>query len=80
VRAVEQGLPLVRVANTGVSAVIDPAGRVLAAIPLGEAGFLDHPVPAPLPATLYARTGDWPVFVVLLATLAGAALRRRVSH
>jgi apolipoprotein N-acyltransferase len=80
VRAVEQGLPLVRAANTGVSAVIDPAGRILAQLPLGEAGFLDHPVPAPLPPTLYARTGDWPVLVLILATLSGAILRRRLSH
>jgi apolipoprotein N-acyltransferase len=80
VRAVEQGLPLVRVANTGVSAVIDPAGRILAEIPLGQAGFLDHPVPAARPPTLHARTGDWPVFVLVLATLAGGILRRRLSH
>jgi apolipoprotein N-acyltransferase len=80
VRAVEQGLPLVRVANTGVSAVIDPAGRVMAAIPLGEAGFLDHPVPAPLPPTLYARVGDLPILGLIVALLTGIALRRRVSH
>lgn len=80
VRAVEQGLPMVRAANTGVSAVIDPAGRILAAIPLNEAGFLDHALPAPLPPTVYARTGDWPVIVVLLATLGGLLLRRRLSR
>jgi apolipoprotein N-acyltransferase len=80
VRAVEQGLPLVRVANTGVSAVIDPAGRVLAEIPLGQAGFLDHAIPAPRPPTLYARMGDLPVLGVIVALLAGVALRRRVSH
>ena len=71
---------MVRAANTGVSAVIDPAGRILASIPLNEAGYLDHAVPAPLAPTLYARTGDWPVLVVVLATLAGAGLRRRLSH
>jgi apolipoprotein N-acyltransferase len=80
VRAVEQGLPMVRAANTGVSAVIDPGGRILAAIPLNEAGFLDHALPAPLPPTVYARTGDWPVVVVLLATLGGLLLRRRLSR
>jgi apolipoprotein N-acyltransferase len=80
VRAVEQGLPMVRAANTGVSAVIDPAGRILASIPLNEAGFLDQAVPAPLPPTLYARTGDWPALVVVLATLAGAGFSRRLSH
>lgn len=65
-RAVEQGLPMVRVANTGVSAVIDPQGRVLESIPLGEAGFRDVALPAPLPPTLYARTGDGPVLLLLV--------------
>ncbi len=78
-RAVEQGLPLVRVANTGVSAVIDASGRIGGSIPLGEAGWLDVRLPEARPPTLYARTGDWPVFVLLLATLAGAFLVRRLS-
>jgi apolipoprotein N-acyltransferase len=80
VRAVEQGLPLVRVANTGVSAVIDPAGRILAEIPLGQAGFLDQAIPAPVAPTLYASMGDLPILGLIVATLAGAFLRRRVSH
>jgi len=80
VRAVEQGLPMVRVANTGVSAVIDAGGRVLASIPLGEAGWLDTPLPPAHAPTLYARTGDWPVFVLMLATLAGLAAGRKLSH
>ncbi|MGD9865846.1 MAG: apolipoprotein N-acyltransferase [Pseudodonghicola sp.] len=65
-RAIEQGLPLVRAANTGVSAVIDPQGRLLSQIPLGQAGYADAALPEPLPPTLYARTGDLPVFLLLL--------------
>lgn len=65
-RAVEQGLPMVRVANTGVSAVIDPHGRIIDSIPLGEAGSRDIALPAPLPATLYARIGDGPVLLLLV--------------
>ncbi len=69
-RAVEQGLPLVRSANTGVSAVIGPYGRILESLPLGESGHLDVPLPAPRPATIYARTGDLPVVLLLLMGLA----------
>jgi len=76
-RAVEQGLPMVRVANTGVSAMIDARGRVTAEIALGEAGWVDALLPKALPPTLYARTGDWPVLALLVAILGGAALMRR---
>ncbi len=75
-RAIEQGLPLVRVANTGVSAVIDAKGRVIATIPLGKAAFLDASLPAALPPTPYARFGEAPA-LVLLAGLAAALLTRR---
>ena len=70
-RAVEQGLPMVRVANTGISAVIDARGGISSALPLGEAGFIDSPLPPSLPPTIYSRTGDWPAFFVLLGLVAG---------
>ena len=76
-RAIEQGLPVVRVANTGVSAVIDARGRVRAELPLGTQGFLDAALPAALPATIYARTGDWPALAALvLLGLLVAGVRR----
>ena len=66
-RAVEQGLPLVRAANNGISGVIDPVGRVLAYLPLDAVGVLDAPLPDPLPGpTLYARWGDWTLLCILL--------------
>ena len=73
-RAVEQGLPLIRAANTGVSAVIDPDGRVLWSLALGEAGYLDAPLPTPRAPTVYARTGDWPVAIILLLSLGALIL------
>lgn len=57
-RAIEEGLPVVRVANGGMSGVIDARGHVLAALPLGARTHLDVVLPPPLPPPLYARLGD----------------------
>ena len=79
-RAVEQGLPVVRVANTGISGVIDPLGRVVASMPLGHSGILDVALPAPLEhPTPWSRYGNWTLLVILLPGLAfiAAALIRR---
>ena len=57
-RAIEEGLPLVRAANTGISAVVDPFGRVVASLPLGVEGVLDAQLPQPIAPTPYARLGD----------------------
>jgi apolipoprotein N-acyltransferase len=70
-RAIETGLPLVRAANTGVSAVIDPLGRTIESLPLGAEGVLDSPLPQPVAQPLYARTGDLPVGLLLVLALAG---------
>jgi apolipoprotein N-acyltransferase len=79
-RAIEQGLPLVRVANTGVTAVYDARGRLTAGLPFGTAAYLDARLPAALPVTPYARYGEIPL-LVMLAGLAAAAFhpRRRLS-
>jgi apolipoprotein N-acyltransferase len=58
VRAIEQGLPLVRAANTGVSAIIDPLGRIVRSLPLGTEGLIDGALPQPIAPTAYVRAGD----------------------
>ena len=57
-RAIEQGIPIVRAANTGISAVIDGRGRILASLPLGSEGILDAQLPMATAPTLYAKIGD----------------------
>ncbi|OSP56852.1 apolipoprotein N-acyltransferase [Pseudoruegeria sp. SK021] len=76
-RAVEQGLPLVRAANTGISAVIDPAGRIVSALPLNVEGALDAALPAALPPTLFARVANVPLLIILAALAAGVVVTRR---
>ncbi len=67
-RAIEEGLPVIRAANTGISAVIDGYGRILRRVPLNTEGVIDAALPRALPATVYARYGD---LIVLLMILAG---------
>jgi len=56
-RAIEQGLPMVRSANTGVSAIIDPYGVIISMIGMGREGYLDGSLPARLSPTLYSQLG-----------------------
>ena len=78
-RAVEQGLPLVRAANTGISAVVDAYGRVVAHIGLNRKGVVDVSLPKPIfPVTMYGRFGDGiPLILLLITAVAGFAISRR---
>lgn len=77
-RALELGLPLVRDANTGISAVVDGHGRIVASLPVGVEGVLDSALPARLPGrTPYAAFGDLPFAIMLGLTLAVAIAARR---
>ena len=78
-RAAELGLPLVRVANTGITAVVDPYGRVLDALPLNARGVLDSPLPKALDElTPFARLGHVPLVMMmgLLLMIAGLGCLR----
>jgi apolipoprotein N-acyltransferase len=79
VRAIEEGLPLVRAANTGVSAVIDPMGRIVNSLPLGTEGVLDAVLPRSISPPLYLRTGDATVGLILALGLV-ILIRRRVRR
>ncbi|MEQ1696811.1 MAG: apolipoprotein N-acyltransferase [Hyphomicrobiaceae bacterium] len=70
IRAVEQGLPVVRAANNGISGVIDPEGRILRLISLNERSTSDSTLPAKRLETVYARWGD-SVFWLNLLIFAG---------
>ena len=71
-RAIEEGLPVARAANTGISAVIDPYGRPIATLDLGKVGIVDAALPQALTATIYARFGDIG-FLLMLIFFAGSA-------
>jgi apolipoprotein N-acyltransferase len=75
-RAVEQGLPVVRAANTGISAVIDPFGRIVARLGLGVEGVLDSTLPVAIAPTVYARSGDIPAAIIVAAALIFVVRRR----
>jgi len=72
-RAIEEGLPMVRATPTGISAVIDARGRVVARLGSGQVGVIDAALPAAAALTLYARFGELSLAVMLLISAAFAA-------
>lgn len=83
-RAIELGLPVLRAANTGISAIIDARGRVAsdvnghpALLGLNMRGFIDGHVPGALSVTPYARFGDFPLGFLLIGGLALSWLKKR---
>lgn len=76
-RAIEEGLPMARAANTGISAVIDPYGRILSQLPLGVDAVLDSPLPQKIEPTVFARW-PWisPLVLWVAALLLGLAFAR----
>src|SRR5262249_51375707 len=79
VRPVEEGLPLVRPANSGISAIVDAYGRVVGELGLGVTGIVDGNLPSPLALTPYGQFGDW-IASVLVVMTAGVGLLAQVSR
>ncbi len=73
-RSIEEGLPMIRAANTGISAIIDPYGRVLDQRPLGSEAVLDSPLPAAIAAPVFSRHGYATSLAVWLLALIGSQL------
>lgn len=80
VRAIEEGLPIARAANTGISAIIDPLGRLVSMLGSGRMGVVDSGLPAALRPTLYARFGDWAFLVLLFSCVSIAYIGARQRH
>jgi apolipoprotein N-acyltransferase len=76
VLAIAEGLPLVRAANTGISAVVDPVGRIVNSLPLGAEGLLDSKLPTAIAPTLYVRFGDDALILFLVLSLILIVRRR----
>jgi apolipoprotein N-acyltransferase len=80
-RTIEEGLPLVRAANSGISGIVDPLGRVLRVLPLGQDGLIDAPLPRAIAPPLYARYGDVPVLLLIGLCMVGAwVIRQSQRH
>ena len=77
IRAIEQGLPMVRAANTGISAVVDPYGREVVSIELHNYRYLDYRLPKSLRPTFYSFFGDWPILAIMIAFVVFAAINTR---
>jgi apolipoprotein N-acyltransferase len=78
-RSIESGLPLIRAANTGISAVIDARGEIRQSLGLGVIDKIDAPLPGALPPTPWMRWGDAPMLILLVLMLGAAVIlgRRR---
>lgn len=79
-RSIENGLPMVRVANNGLSAIIDPVGRIIQFMALNEVGYIDNLIPSKLPyKTLYSQFGDICALLAIIGILISHLLIRKFS-
>ncbi|NML90016.1 MULTISPECIES: apolipoprotein N-acyltransferase [unclassified Sphingobium] len=79
-RAIEEGIPIIRSTPTGISAVVDARGHILSSIGHHRAGFLDTALPTALSPTLFSRLGNWAPFGFMIALVALAIATRRTTR
>ncbi|NYT41066.1 apolipoprotein N-acyltransferase [Sphingomonas sp. R-74633] len=79
-RAIEEGLPILRATPTGVSAIIDAHGRLIGTVPAGQEGAVEAPLPLPLPPTLFSLLGNWLALIAGLASVVLAIAFRRLAR
>jgi apolipoprotein N-acyltransferase len=78
-RAIEQGLPIVRATNSGISAIIDPYGRIREKLELNRMGTIDAALPSRIELTWYAREGKYSFWLLLLLCCAATYLMRQTA-
>ncbi|PKP92272.1 MAG: apolipoprotein N-acyltransferase [Alphaproteobacteria bacterium HGW-Alphaproteobacteria-16] len=79
-RAIEEGLPILRATPTGISAIIDAHGRIVAAAGMGEARAIEAPMPDALPPTIFSRIGNFMAFIIATMFLVMAIAIRRFAR
>ncbi|MGB7206422.1 MAG: nitrilase-related carbon-nitrogen hydrolase, partial [Anderseniella sp.] len=79
-RSIEQGAPMIRAANTGISAMIDSVGRVQSSLPLGQKGTLDTVLPVGMTATFFSIYGDIGFLLTLALMILFHLICRRTKH
>ena len=77
-RSTELGLPLVRVSNNGISAIVDGFGRPVQLLDVGTEGVLDSQIPQSHPPTIYAKVGDWPLKISLFLLGVSLLIRSKI--
>ena len=77
IRAIEYGLPVIRVANTGISAIIDANGKVIKKLSVNKSGYLDSFIPSRKHSTIYGKFGDLIFLSLIVLTIVIAFLSKK---